>query len=132
MIIYDHVTTIKAYAETSEHPSQWYASAIFIAILPPLTFTFFLAMEYPILAAVACAFCLGAFTVYMPSHQKSGMNVYTEIKPKRKREVGLLKALKVSSLRKFQRLLKLPNCVFSFKRGAKGQTKQICSYQIPP
>jgi hypothetical protein len=89
-------------------------------------------MEYPILAAVACAFCLGAFTVYMPSHQKSGMNVYTEIKPKRKREVGLLKALKVSSLRKFQRLLKLPNCVFSFMRGAKGQTKQICSYQIPP
>lgn len=88
MSLYDHVATIKAYAETSEQSSQWYANAIVMALLPPLTFTTFLAIEYPMLAAVACAFCLGAFTVYMPSHQKSKMTAYSEIIPKRKREVS--------------------------------------------
>lgn len=87
MTIYDHVATIKAYAEASEQPPQWYATGTVIAALPLLTFTIFLAIEYPMLAAVACAFCVGAFTVYMPSHQKPEMTVYKEIIPKRKREV---------------------------------------------
>ncbi|KAG2173577.1 hypothetical protein INT43_004995, partial [Umbelopsis isabellina] len=79
--------TIKAYAETSEHASPWHATAIVMAALPPLTFSIFLAIEYPMLAAVACAFCLGAFTVYMPSHQKTEMTAYSDIIPKRKREL---------------------------------------------
>ncbi|KAH8552767.1 PXA domain-containing protein [Umbelopsis sp. PMI_123] len=79
--------SVVAYHDVETLANQWFEPAYVVLFLILFLYSSLLASDHPWLAIVACAFSAGAFSTYMPRHQKIDSNVYMDIKPKRNIEI---------------------------------------------